>query len=216
VRHGPPPDPATVGAPDAVLVSHLHLDHLHLPSLRRLGRDRRVVVPRGAGSLLRRDGFTDVVELEAGDELDVGGVRVLAVPAVHDPRRLPGLRVRAAPLGFVAGAAPRVYFAGDTALFDGLRDIGALGIDVALLPVWGWGASLGPGHLDPRDAARAAALVAPRLAVPIHWGTFFPAGLRGLRGRALVQPPRAFARAAAELAPEVEVRVLEPGASIAI
>ena len=45
-------------------------------------------------------------------------------------------------------------------------------IDLALLPVWGWGPTLGPGHLDPARAATAAALIAPRVAVPIHWGTF--------------------------------------------
>jgi L-ascorbate metabolism protein UlaG (beta-lactamase superfamily) len=83
--------------------------------------------------------------------------------------------------------------------------------DVALLPVWGWGPSLGPGHMDPLSAARAVAIVRPAIAVPIHWGTFFPVGLEVLRGSALVEPPRVFARHVAELAPEVEVRVLAPG-----
>ncbi len=59
-------------------------------------------------------------------------------------------------------------------------------LDVALLPVAGWGPTLGPGHMDPLDAARAARLIRPRIAIPMHWGTLLPIGL----GRA----PRAPAR----------------------
>jgi L-ascorbate metabolism protein UlaG (beta-lactamase superfamily) len=81
-------------------------------------------------------------------------------------------------------------------------------LDVALLPVWGWGPSLGRGHLNPRTAAETLRLLRPRVAVPIHWGTYFPIG-RG--GRRLADPPHEFARHAAELAPDVEVRVLKPG-----
>jgi L-ascorbate metabolism protein UlaG (beta-lactamase superfamily) len=106
-----------------------------------------------------------------------------------------------------------VYFAGDTDLFEGM---GALGdIDVGLIPIWGWGPTLGRGgHLDPARAAEAARLVAPRVAVPIHWGTYSPIHL-GLRGapRFLELPPAEFVVAARELAPEVEVRVLQPGES---
>ena len=70
--------------------------------------------------------------------------------------------------------------------------------------------------MDPLGAAKAVALVRPRVAVPIHWGTFFPVGLEALRGSALVEPPRIFARHVAELAPEVEVRVLAPGDELAL
>ena len=40
------------------------------------------------------------------------------------------------------------------------------GIDLALVPIWGWGPKLGPGHLDPETAAEALALIRPRLAIP--------------------------------------------------
>jgi L-ascorbate metabolism protein UlaG (beta-lactamase superfamily) len=84
-------------------------------------------------------------------------------------------------------------------------------LDLALLPVWGWGPSVGDGHLNPERAAMALEMLRPRLAVPIHWGTFYPLGLRRLRPRPLTQPPLEFARLAQRRAPEVEVRVLEPG-----
>jgi L-ascorbate metabolism protein UlaG (beta-lactamase superfamily) len=59
---------------DAVLVSHLHYDHLDYPSLERLGRSVPVVVPRGAGRLLRRRRFEQVVEVESGQEVRLGPI----------------------------------------------------------------------------------------------------------------------------------------------
>jgi L-ascorbate metabolism protein UlaG (beta-lactamase superfamily) len=213
-RHSATPGHEAAAGIDAVLVSHLHLDHLDVASLRRLRRDVTVLAPRGAGALLRRLGFAHTVELGAGDHADVGGAAVLAVPAAHDGRRHP-LAPFAEAIGFVVAGKRSVYFAGDTDLFDGMVEMAGT-LDAALLPVWGWGPSLGPGHMDPVVAARAAAMLRPRVAVPIHWGTFFPAGLARLRGSALVEPPREFARHAGELAPGVEVRVLGPGEALAL
>jgi L-ascorbate metabolism protein UlaG (beta-lactamase superfamily) len=210
-RHGPPPAAAAIERLDGILISHLHLDHLDLPSLRRLSRDTRLLVPRGAGAFLRRHGFPHAEELAAGEAAEVAGLPVAAVRAVHDGRRRP-YGAEADAIGFVAGG--RVYFAGDTDLFDAMAELA--GIDVALLPVWGWGPSLGEGHLDPEGAARAAALVRPRLAIPIHWGTFYPRLLARFRPDRLTDPPHEFAAAVALLAPEVDVRVLEPGESAAL
>jgi L-ascorbate metabolism protein UlaG (beta-lactamase superfamily) len=85
---------------------------------------------------------------------------------------------------------------------------------VALLPVAGWGPTLGPGHMGPLDAARAVGLIAPRLAIPIHWGTLQPIGSRD-RSQ-LDDPPRLFAEHVARLHPNVEVRVLAPGQATAL
>jgi L-ascorbate metabolism protein UlaG (beta-lactamase superfamily) len=83
-------------------------------------------------------------------------------------------------------------------------------IDVALLPVSGWGPTLGPGHLDAERATEAAAMIAPRVAVPIHWGTLSPR--RPMRRHPdPLRPPKEFARLLAGRAPDVEVRVLAPG-----
>jgi L-ascorbate metabolism protein UlaG (beta-lactamase superfamily) len=198
---------------DAVLVSHLHRDHLDLASLRALGRSTPLLAPAGAGAWLRRRGFASVRELGVGESADVGALSIAAVPARHDGRRHPG-GVRAQTLGFLVRGSRTVYFAGDTELFEGMAELlpGAHAqIDFALLPVSGWGPRLGPGHMDPEDAARAAALLAPCVAIPIHWGTLLPVG-GARRYRALLyDPPRLFARHVARLAPSVEVRILEPG-----
>ena len=211
-RHARPVDPAHYRRVDAVLISHLHLDHLDFPSLRRLGRDTPLVVPTGAGSALSRRGFRDVVELGAGDSLALGPLTIEATRAEHSGFR-PPFGPTADCLGFVVRGSRRVYFAGDTDLFPEMAAL-APGLDVALLPVWGWGPNLGEGHMDPLRAAQALRLLRPRVAVPIHWGTFHPIGTVARRARFLVDPPRAFARHAEALAPEVVVRIVPPGESL--
>ena len=103
----------------------------------------------------------------------------------------------------VEGGGRTVYVSGDTDLVDEMHLLGDRGVDVALLPVWGWGPASGPGHLDPAGRPRRSARLRPRVAVPVHWGTLAVPGssrLPGLRGRMarlLVEPPRAFAAAVA-------------------
>ncbi len=199
---------STVADPDAVLISHLHHDHLDLRSLRRLGADTPLIAPAGAAAWLGRKGFTHAGELSAGEATTVGALTITAVEAHHDARR-PGAPP-AEPIGYLVSGRQTVYFAGDTELFAGMADLSPAP-DVALLPIAGWGAKLGPGHMDPLDAARAVELIQPRIAIPVHWGTLRPLGL-GRRDRArLSEPPRLFAEHVARLAPSVEVRTLMPG-----
>jgi L-ascorbate metabolism protein UlaG (beta-lactamase superfamily) len=204
--------PSDLGAVDAVLISHLHHDHLDLPSLKLIGRDVQIICPAGAEDLLKSHGFERVLPLCAGDSTTVGDASVSAVPADHHCNRTLS-KASAEPLGYVIRGGASVYFAGDTDLFDGMREIGG-DLDVALLPVWGWGPTLGEGHLDPEEAARAARLLAPRLAVPIHWGLLSPPGGRLLWSRMLEEPPTRFAAALAEGAEGVPVRVMRPRDSL--
>lgn len=198
---------------DAVVLSHLHHDHCDLRSLALLGRDVPIVAPDGAGDFLRRRGFRQVVTLKAGESHPVGPVTVTATPAVHDGRREP-FGPRAAAVGYlIRSPDTAVYFAGDTDLFAGMRDL-SRDLDLALIPVWGWGPNLGPGHLNPQRAAEAVALLRPRRAVPIHWGTLFPYGLRVFYRDRLHQPARAFAAAVTARELPTEVRVLAPGGGL--
>jgi L-ascorbate metabolism protein UlaG (beta-lactamase superfamily) len=206
-RHGGAPRPPE--RIDAVLLSHLHYDHLDVPSLRMLEPRPRLVCPTGAGEFLARAGFAGADELASGESVQIAGMRVQATPANHDGTRRPGGPV-VDPIGFVLRGERSVYFAGDTDLFDGMAELGP--IDVALLPVAGWSPKLGPGHLDAERATRAAALIRPRVAVPIHWGTLHP--VTRTRGAWFTDPPVEFAAQVAELAPEVEVRLLSPGESL--
>jgi L-ascorbate metabolism protein UlaG (beta-lactamase superfamily) len=205
-RHASSPPDVGQLAPDVVLVSHAHRDHLDFPSLRALPSSCPVVVPRGSGRVLRRRGLENVAEVDVGDILTFGSLTVSATPALHDGRRNPLGRNWGA-VGFMIEGSARAYFAGDTDLFPEMAELGD-GLDLALLPVAGWGPRLGPGHLDPLGAARAAALMRPRLAVPIHWGTFAPPGTRTGDSESKA---REFARLTAELAPGVDVHVVAPG-----
>jgi L-ascorbate metabolism protein UlaG (beta-lactamase superfamily) len=196
-----PTPPAAAASAEVVVVSHLHADHLHLPSLRRLGPRTRVVVPRGGAALVVRAVpalRSRVDEVGPGDVVQLGAVQIVATAAEHDGRRLPGSPHAGPALGYLLRhEGCTVWFAGDTGLFDEMSGIGP--VDLALVPVGGWGPTLGQHHLDPDQAVEAVRRVDAAHAIPIHYGTFWPVGLR-LVSRATyrakcLQPGRRFADA---------------------
>jgi L-ascorbate metabolism protein UlaG (beta-lactamase superfamily) len=200
---------------DLVLLSHVHLDHLHRPSLELVRPSARVLTPAGSARLVRAAGFTDVVEVRVGDRVECGPVTVEVVPAAHKRSRGPHSRIRAEPLGYVVdGDGRRVYFPGDTDLFDEMAGLGD--IDVALLPIWGWGSTLGVGHLNPHRAAVATQLIRPGLVVPIHWGTYAPEDGRRRLPSWFDQPPLELGRELDELGEAHRLELLEPGASVTL
>jgi L-ascorbate metabolism protein UlaG (beta-lactamase superfamily) len=201
-----------LGRVDGVLISHLHLDHLDLASLRMIGHSVPILAPPGSAELLARRGFENVSELAPGEAGALAGMSVRAVEARHAGGRFFGYGKGGA-VGYVVEGPKRVYCAGDTALFDGMRDL-AEDLDVAVLPIWGWGPNLGPGHLDPERAAKALAMLRPRFAVPVHWGTLAPLGAKRFWPWMFERPGREFTEWASRLAPEVAVRVLEPGQTL--
>jgi L-ascorbate metabolism protein UlaG (beta-lactamase superfamily) len=205
-----PPD--TLVGLSAVFVSHGHWDHLDTASIRSLPGRPALIVPAGLGRIAAKVASGAVHELRAGDRLQIGALALEAVHAEHGRRRSLFTTAEAA-LGILMTGSSSVYFAGDTDLFPQMGQLAGR-VDVALLPIDGWGPRLGRGHLDPSRAAEAAARIRPSIATPIHWGTLFPLGLgRMSRGR-LERPAEAFREAVAARAPGVEVRILRPGESM--
>ncbi|WP_369211802.1 MBL fold metallo-hydrolase [Streptomyces flavofungini] len=210
----PPPEAAVA---DVVLLSHLHADHLHVPSLARLAPGTRALLPRGAGrsvpGLARRLPQLRFTEVVPGDKVEVDGLVIRVVSALHDGRRLPVGPQLSPALGYVLHGEARTYFAGDTGLFETMADeVGD--VDVALLPVGGWGPCLGHGHLDAGRAAEALARLAPRSAVPVHYGTYWPIGMDAVRPHEFHAPGAEFERHAGRLAPKVTVHRLTHGESV--
>jgi L-ascorbate metabolism protein UlaG (beta-lactamase superfamily) len=215
------PTPRLPGPPDAVLLSHLHADHFHLASLQLVPGSPQLIVPRGAAGFVARNLGPDFarrcIELAPGEEVTVGGgpVKVRAVPAAHDGGRGPWSREHALAIGFVIEGAARTWYGGDTGLFNEMFNVGPL--DLALVPVGGWGPTLGShGHLDAADAVEAVRRVKAAWAVPVHYGTFWPVGMGRIRSHMFREPGARFAELAARALPDVHVRVLGQGETLTV
>jgi L-ascorbate metabolism protein UlaG (beta-lactamase superfamily) len=213
-RLAPRPDPAAWCRPDVVLLSHLHHDHAELRSLHMLGGAALMSAPANV-AWLRRRGLADTVPLGDGWTPVGGGVQIRQVPAEHHHRPMPH-RPNAANGQLVRGRSGIVWIAGDTGLYPEMAAIPLMAggpIDVAVVPVWGWGPRLSAGHLSPEGAARAVALSGARFALPVHWGTLHPPFLAHFARSWLELPGQRFADAVAEQAPGCTAVVLSPGQS---
>ncbi|MFI2294259.1 MBL fold metallo-hydrolase [Isoptericola sp. NPDC019571] len=148
-----------------------------------------------------------------GDWHDVAGVQVRLTAAVHGDRPMPH-RPNAASGHLVRGRGTTVWAVGDTEHHPGVgrvRELAGGRVDVALVPVSGWGPRLSGGHLGPRGAAEVCAEVRPRVAVPVHWGTLHVPGGQHLPRGWMDHAGEAFAAACRRAAPDVRVVVLRPG-----
>lgn len=197
-RVGPVPHRGAAAA-DVVLISHLHHDHLHVPSLAQFGPGTPIVVPSGACRAVPSLARHRVVEASPGQRLEIAGVVIDVLPAQHDGRRDKRPGARAAPaLGFrFTGGGASCWFPGDTGPAADFAAVDPVGL--ALVPIGGWGPSLGEQHLDPVQAVDAVARVGARWVLPVHYGTFWPVVLprRGRRyERFFVEPPQRFLEAA--------------------
>ncbi|MGD8601287.1 MAG: MBL fold metallo-hydrolase, partial [Gemmatimonadota bacterium] len=178
--HEPPLPLEELPAPDAVLLSHDHYDHLDRSTVRALGRTGvRFITPVGVGKRIVGWGVPadKVQEMEWWDQVDVGGVTVTATPSRHFSGRSPFFfdRDRALWCGFaLTGPEHRVYYAGDTAMFDGFDEIGRrLGpFDASLIEIGAYNQLWADVHLGPEQAVEAFHRVKGGLFIPIHWATF--------------------------------------------
>ncbi len=167
---------------DAVLVSHAHFDHLHRPSLRAIawltrrktGKRPTIIVPRHVRDLVSDLGYGRIIELDWWQSFQLGNVEVTHVPARHWGARI----VRDVHRGYggyvLRSGKQSIYHAGDTAYFDGFREIGErLKPEVALLPIGAYHPdSFRRVHTSPEDAVQAFLDLGARWMVPMHYGTF--------------------------------------------
>ena len=159
---------------DLVLVTHAHFDHLDRKTLRGVAADQPIVVPFEVGNLVHDLGFRSVHELHYWESYECGPAKITLTPAhhwgarvLHDTHRGFG--------GFIIEVGGRTIFhCGDTAYFEGFREIGARhAIDVALLPIGAYDPPSGREvHMNPEEALRAFVDLGARRMVPMHYGTF--------------------------------------------
>ena len=214
-RRGGPPTRALWDGADAVLLSHLHHDHAELRSLRMLPVGVPVITGAPNVPWLRKRGLDAVAPLDR-EWIEVGGgsgVRVALCAADHSSRPMPH-RPNAANGHLVVAPSARIWVAGDTALYDGLSELPERAggpIDLALVPVSGWGPRLSGGHMGPTEAAEACRRVGAARAIPVHWGTLHTPGGRAHPRGWMDRPGPEFATALEAAAPQCTPMILEIG-----
>ncbi len=200
---------------DVVLLTHAHMDHLNVMSLRRTirrtleltGRPPEVVVPKGVEDLVSRLGFQAVHQMEWWDECTVAGLKITMTPAKHWGARMFSDTHRGYGGYVVEGGGTSVYHSGDTAYFGGFEEVGRrLAPKVALLPIGAYFPdSYRAVHTSPEEALRGFVETGAALMVPMHFGTF------RLGREPIEEPPVRLMAAARRHGLEGKVKVLEEG-----
>jgi L-ascorbate metabolism protein UlaG (beta-lactamase superfamily) len=192
---------------DLVLLTHAHFDHFHKPSLRRLPAPKIGVMPWGVGDLARGLGFTRIIELQKWESFSHADWTVTLTPCKHwgartirDEHRGYG--------GFVLEHQGRtIYHAGDSAYFDGFKEIGhRLRPEIALLPIGAYYPdSFRHVHMGPDEALKAFQDMGAKWLVPMHYGSF------KLSFEPMDEPPRMLQELAQHHKVAPQVRILEEG-----
>jgi L-ascorbate metabolism protein UlaG (beta-lactamase superfamily) len=197
---------------DLVLLTHAHFDHFHKPTLRKLPPSKIGIVPWGVGKLTRRLRFSRVIELEWWESFNKGGLKITFVPARHWGARF--LKdIHRGYGGFVIEHQGRsVYHAGDSAYFEGFKEIGSRHRpEIALLPIGAYfPETFRHVHMGPDEALRAFHDLKARLMIPMHFGTF------KLSFESMDEPPRWLRELAREHGLSHQIKFLEEGLPVVL
>jgi L-ascorbate metabolism protein UlaG (beta-lactamase superfamily) len=152
---------------DLVLVTHEHFDHCSPDDVKAVSKETTVVVCAASAraGLQGCVGGDRLRVIAPGQELEVAGVKVRAVPAYNTAPERQGFhpRDKARPrVGFIVTVdGARIYHTGDT---DGIPEMEGLAPDILLRPVGG------TYTMDAHQAAEAARRIGAGIVVPMHWG----------------------------------------------
>ena len=190
-----------------VLVTHAHFDHLDRRTLRAVAANQPIVVPFGVGNLVHDLGFERVHELNYWGEYEYQGIKVVLTPCHHWGARILHDQHRGFG-GFALSAGGRsVFHCGDTAYFEGFKEIGRrCPVEIALLPIGAYDAPSGRAvHMNPEEAVQAFLELGAKTLVPMHYGTF------RLSYEPLNEPPQRLLTRAREMNVESHVHLMEEG-----
>lgn len=148
---------------DLILITHDHRDHCSPADVTKVRKETSVIVTVAAAAS-KLSGQIEVVQ--PGDEIVIRGIPISTVPAYNVNKfRSPGVPFHPKESGYVgfivAVEGQRIYHAGDT---DHIPEMSSIDADVALLPV------SGIYVMTADEAAEAAAVIMPKLAIPMHVG----------------------------------------------
>jgi len=134
-RFSPLPNLDLLPKVDFILISHAHLDHLDMKSLANFPKDIPIITAENIDRILEPAGFTNVVSLSWGQSYHMNDLRVTATSAKHVKGRVLDLRTKYCSF-IVESNRQTLFFGGDSAYFDGYKEIGhRFKIDVACLPI---------------------------------------------------------------------------------
>ena len=160
-------------AADLVLLSHAHMDHFDLPTLRALESPRtRVVTASRTSDLIRPQRYAAVHELSWGEELRVGDALIRAFQVNHWGARMRSDTYRGFNGYIIETPRHRVLFGGDTAMSGTFAELRSRGpIDLAIMPIgaynpWNY------AHCTPEQALRMANDAGAEFILPVHHQTF--------------------------------------------
>jgi L-ascorbate metabolism protein UlaG (beta-lactamase superfamily) len=192
---------------DVVLLTHAHFDHFHKPSLRRIPSPKMGIMPWGMGDLARGLGFNRIIEMRWWETFSGGDWKVTLTPCKHWGARLLHDSHRGFG-GFVLEHQGRsIYHAGDSAYFEGFKEIGKrCAPEIALLPIGAYyPESFRNVHMGPDDAVRVFRDLGSNWLVPMHFGTF------KLSFEEMDEPPRWLREVAEQRGVGRHLRILEEG-----
>lgn len=192
---------------DLVLLTHAHFDHFHKPSLRKLPHPKIGIMPWGMADLAHDLGFGRVVELEWWESFSHRDWTVTLTPCKHWGARVLRDHHRGYGGFLLEHQGRRIYHAGDSAYFDGFKEIGkALRPQIALLPIGAYHPeSFRHTHMGPDDAIRVFKDLKAQCLVPMHYGSF------RLSFEDIDEPPRWLLELADREGITSKVRILEEG-----
>jgi L-ascorbate metabolism protein UlaG (beta-lactamase superfamily) len=158
---------------DLLLLSHAHMDHFDLPSLRDLERPRtQVVTAVHTSDLLRVRRYAYVHEVRWNDSVMVGPAKITAFQVEHWGARMRGDTYRGYNGYLLEIGRRRIVFGGDTAYTDSFKRVkSSQPVDLAIMPVGAYNPWIRV-HCNPEQAIQMANHAGAEFILPVHHQTF--------------------------------------------